>query len=179
MVVEESYLNTATAQQALGLYPQSCDSILGAFELQDKTDCNILLEQAQVIEPQLGGVVPLSQEVESEILPDISDIEKYPDTPGKVIGLLRFGDYLRESGYPRVATKALELGLSTTDNLQDANQKTATLLSLGNAQRAIALEKQNQFPAQTVVLNIIANSGGTADAALAPYQPALDYYDSR
>jgi len=173
----ESYLNTATAQQALGLYPQSCDSILGAFELQDKTDCNILLEQAQVIEPQLGGVVPLSQEVESEILPDISDIEKYPDTPGKVIGLLRFGDYLRESGYPRVATKALELGLSTTDNLQDANQKTATLLSLGNAQRAIALEKQNQFPAQTVVLNIIANSGGTADAALAPYQPALDYYD--
>ena len=173
----ESYLNTATAQQALGLYPQSCASILGAFELQNETNCTTLLEQAQAIEPQLGGIVPLSKEAQTALLPDVSGIARYPDTPEKVIGLLRFGDYLRESGYPRVATKALELGLSATDNLQNPNQKTATLLSLGNAQRAIALERQNQFPAQTVVLDIIANSGGTADAALATYQPALNYYD--
>ena len=173
----ESYLNTATAQQALGLYPQSCASILGAFNLQEQTDCGRLIEQAQTIEPQLGGIVPLSAEAESKLLPDLSDIEKYPNTPEKVIGLLRFGDYLRESGYPRVATKALELGLSSTDEMSSPTQKSAILLSLGNAERAIALEKQNQFPSQTVVLDVIANSGGTAESALAPYQPALDYYE--
>ena len=173
----ESYLNTATAQQALGLYPQSCESILGAFNLKDSTNCSKLIEQAQVIEPQLGGVVPLTKEAEAKLLPDVSKIAEYPDTAEKVIGLLRFGDYLRESGYPRVASKALELGLSTTDELSNPSQKTATLLGLGNAQRAIALEQQNQFPAQTVVLDIVANSGGSAEAALAAYKPALDYYD--
>ena len=173
----ESYLNTATAQQALGLYPQSCASILGAFDLSDKTDCGRLIEQAQAIEPQLSGIVPLSEEAEGKLLPDLSDIEKYPNTPEKVIGLLRFGDYLRESGYPRVATKALELGLNSTDKMSNPTQQTAILLSLGNAERAIALEKQNQFPSQTVVLDVIANSGGTAESALATYQPALDYYE--
>ena len=173
----ESYLNTATAQQALGLYPQSCASILGAFNLRDKTDCRKLIEQAQAIEPQLGGIVPLSEEAEGKLLPDLSDIEKYPNTPEKVIGLLRFGDYLRESGYPQVATKALELGLDSTDEMSSSTQKTAILLSLGNAERAIALEKQNQFPSQTIILDVIANSGGTAESALLPYQPALSYYD--
>ena len=41
----------------------------------------------------------------------------------------------------------------------------------------IALDKQNQFPSQTIILDIIANSGGTAESALALYQPALNYYD--
>ena len=173
----ESYLNTATAQQALGLYPQSCTSILKAFNLTDKTDCNRLIEQAQTIEPQLGGIVPLSKEAEGKLLPDLSDIEKYPNTPEKVIGLLRFGDYLRESGYPQVATKALELGLDSTDKMSSPTQKTAILLSLGNAERAIALEKQNQFPSQTIILDVVANSGGTAESALSPYKPALNYYD--
>jgi CHAT domain-containing protein len=173
----ESYLNTATAQQALGLYPQSCDSILGAFNLTEQTDCNKLIKQAQIIEPQLSGIIPITEEAQSKILPDLSDVEQYPDTPDKVIGLLRFGDYLRESGYPRVATKALKLGLKGTDKIPDSTQQTAILLSLGNAERAIALENQNQFPSQTIVLDVIANSGGTAESALALYQPALKYYD--
>ena len=172
----ESYLNTATAQQALGLYPQSCVSVLGAFNLTSKTDCNTLIEQAQIIEPQLGGIVPLTEEAEGKLLPDLSEVENYPNTPEKVIGLLRFGDYLRESGYPRVATKALELGLASTER-SNSSKKTAILLSLGNAERAIALEKQNQFPAQTIILDVIANSGGTAESALALYQPALAYYE--
>lgn len=174
----ESYLNTATAQQALGLYPQSCESILGAFNLSDRTSCGKLIEQAQVIEPQLGGIVPLTEEAESKVLPDLTGIERYPNTTDKVIGLLRFGDYLRESGYPRVATKALKLGLESSDQMQDAEQKTAVLLSLGNAERAIAINKQNQFPSQTILLDIIANSGGSAESALVSYQSALEYYEA-
>lgn len=172
----ESALNTATAQQAIGLYDRSCNSLLSAFDLRAKTSCGQILEQAQSIEPQLEGVIPLTPKTKAKLLPAVAAINAQPDDRDKVQGLLRFGDYLRASGYPRVATRALELSLVSTEKLDDSAQKTATLLSLGNAQRAIALEKQNQFASETIVLDAIANSEGTAESALADYQPALDYY---
>ena len=174
--MRESYLNTATAQQALGLYDRSCDSLLSAFELTDKTNCIQIVEEAQAIEVQLEGIVPKTKEAEAKLLPAAEAIATQSDNRDKVIGLLRFGDYLQKSGYPRVASKALEVGLVSSKNLNDPNQETAVLLSLGNAERAIAEEVQNQFSSQTVVLDVIANSGGTAESALAPYQPALSYY---
>ena len=174
--MRESYLNAATAQQALGLYDRSCDSLLNAFELTDKTNCLQITEQAQAIEVQLEGIVPKTKSAEAKLLPAAEAIATQPDDLDKVVGLLRFGDYLRASGYPRVATKALDVGLTSSKNIDNPNQETAVLLSLGNAQRAIATEQQNQFSSQTVVLDVIANSGGTAESALAPYQPALSYY---
>lgn len=172
----ESALNTATAQQAIGLYDRSCDSLLSAFDLQAKTSCGQILEQAQLIEPQLEGIVPLTEEAKARLLPAVTAITDEPDSQDKVQGLLRFGDYLRASGYPRVANRALELSLLATQQLEDPAQKTATLLSLGNTQRAIALEQQNKFSPQTIVLDAIANSEGNAESALRDYQPALDYY---
>ena len=172
----KSALNTATAQQAIGLYDRSCNSLLSAFDLRAKTNCGQILEQAQLIEPQLEGVIPLTPKTEAKLLPAVATINSQPDDLDKVQGLLRFGDYLRASGYPRVATRALELSLVSTEKLDDPAQKTATLLSLGNAQRAIALQKQNQFASETTVLDAIANSQGTAESALSDYQPALDYY---
>ena len=174
--MRESYLNAATAQQALGLYDRSCDSLLNAFELTDKTSCIEIVEQAQAVEVQLEGIVPKTESAETRLLPAAEAIATQPDDRDKVIGLLRFGDYLQKSGYPRVATKALEVGLSSSKNLDNLNQETAVLLSLGNAQRAVAEKSQNQFSSQTVVLDVIANSGGTAESAIAPYQPALSYY---
>jgi CHAT domain-containing protein len=174
--VKENNLNTATAQQALGLYPQSCDSLLQAFNLTNNTSCSKVLEQAQTVEPQLEGIVPLTAEADKKLFPAISAINNEPDSTGKVTGLLRLGDYLRASGYPRVAAKALELSLESTDKIEDSTQKTAVLLSLGNTARAIALENQNKFPPQTVVLDAVANSGGSAEAVLSNYQPTLSYY---
>ena len=171
--MRESYLNTATAQQALGLYDRSCESLLNAFELTD-TSCIQVIEEAQAIEIQLEGIAPQTKQAEARLLPAVKAIATNFDARDKTIGLLRFGDYLRKSGYPRVASKALEVALTSSD-LDDPNPE-AVLLSLGNTQRAIAEETQNQFSTQTVVLDVIANSGGTAEAALAPYQPALSYY---
>ncbi|MEM8720294.1 MAG: CHAT domain-containing protein [Cyanobacteria bacterium P01_G01_bin.39] len=173
----ESFLNMATAEQALGLYDQSCASLLKAFELTDKTSCGAIIEEAQVVEPQLSGIIPKTKAAEARLLPAVEAINQQPDERDKVQGLLRFGDYLRASGYPRVANRALELSLVSTEKLNNPSQKAATLLSLGNAQRAIAIEQQNQFAPQTVVLDAIVNSGGTAQSALASYQPALDYYN--
>ena len=172
----DSYLNVATAQQALGLYDQSCDSLFSAFNI-DQTNCARVIEDAQAIEPQLENSVPISEEAESKLLPGIAAINQQPDETDKVQGLLRFGDYLRASGYPRVANQALELSLVSANELDDDSQKTAALLSLGNARRAIAIEKQNQFSPQTIVLDVVANSDGSATSALEPYQSALDYYD--
>ena len=172
----ESALNTATAQQAIGLYDRSCDSLLSAFDLKAKTSCGQILEQAQLIEPQLEGIVPLTEEAKARLLPAVTAITDEPDSRDKVQGLLRFGDYLRASGYPRVANRALELSLLATEQLGDPAQKTATLLSLGNTQRAISLEQQNKFSPQTIVLDAIANSEGNAESALRDYQPALNYY---
>ena len=171
--MRESYLNTATAQQALGLYDRSCESILNAYELTDKTDCIEIGEQARSREIQLQGITPQTEN--EAMLPAAEAIAQSPNDRDKIIGLLRFSDYLRNSGYPRVATTALNVGLESSKNLNNFNRE-AVLLSLGNAQRAIATERQNQFSSQTVVLDLIANSGGTVESALAPYQPALSYY---
>ena len=172
----ETALNTATAQQAMGLYDRSCDSLLSAFDLSNKTSCGQILEQAQLIEPQLEGIVPLTEEAKVRLLPAVTAITSQHDSRDKVQGLLRFGDYLRASGYPRVATRALELSLLSTEQLEDPALKTAIILSLGNTQRAIAEEAQNKFAPETTVLDAIANSEGTVESALSDYQPALDYY---
>ncbi|BAZ44210.1 hypothetical protein NIES4102_12170 [Chondrocystis sp. NIES-4102] len=172
----ETNLNTATAQQALGLYPQSCQSLLTAFNLNDQTSCSEILEKAQIVEPQLQGIVPLTEEADEKLFPAVSAIKQHPDSNDKVTGLLRLGDYIRASGYPRVAVKALELSLESTEKLEESTQKTAVLLSLGNAERAIAIENQNKFPPQTVVLDAIANYGGSAESVLSSYELALSYY---
>jgi tetratricopeptide (TPR) repeat protein len=171
----DSYLNTAAAQQALGLYDRSCDSLLSAFKITGNS-CNQIIEDVQIIEPQLDGIKSLTPVAKSKLLPAIAAINQQPEEQDKVQGLLRFGDYLRASGYPRVANQALELGLASSEKLADPQPKTAALLSLGNAQRAIALQKQNQFSTQTIVLDVVANNSGSVTSALESYQPALDYY---
>ena len=171
----ESYLNVATAQQALGLYDKSCTSLFFAFDI-DQTSCGRVIEDAQTIEPQLENSVPITKEAERKLLPGIAAINKQSDETDKVLGLLRFGDYLRASGYPRVANQALELSLASANELNDPSHKTSALFSLGNARRAIAIEKQNQFPPQTIVFDVVANSEGSTASALEPYQSALDYY---
>ncbi|MEL6495040.1 MAG: CHAT domain-containing protein [Cyanobacteria bacterium J06623_7] len=171
-----SYLNVATAQQALGLYDRSCGSLFAAFKL-DEVNCDRVIEDAQTIEPQLEINLPITPEAGQKLLPGIAAIERQPDEPDKVWGLLRFGDYLRASGYPRVANQALELSLASANELKDPNQTTAALLSLGNARREIAFQKQNQFSPQTIVLDAVANAKGDVDSALEPYQPALNYYE--
>lgn len=70
----ESFLNMATAEQALGLYEQSCDSLLEAFNLAGKTNCSLIIEEAQVVEPQLSGIVPKTKAAEARLLPAVEAI---------------------------------------------------------------------------------------------------------
>ena len=172
----ENAINTATAQQALGLYPQSCQSLLQAFNLADNINCTEILEQAQKVEPELDGTLPPTIDSKSKFVPAINRVMELPSSSNKATGLLRMGDYLKASGYPRVAIRTLELSLKTANDIDDSTQTSAALLSLGNSEREIAIRQQEQFPPQTIALNIISNEEASSEAALAPYQPAIQYY---
>jgi CHAT domain-containing protein len=175
----ENAINTATAQQALGLYPQSCESLLKAFNVTDSIQCTEILEQAREVEAKLesDSTLSLSEgQNKNKLFPAINKIMKLPSSPNKATGMLRMGDYLRVSGYPRVAIRTLELSLGTANELKNPTQMTAALLSLGNSEREIAKREQEQFPPQTTALNVISNQGASSEAAIEPYQVALDYY---
>jgi CHAT domain-containing protein len=180
----ESLLNSATAQQALGLYPQSCETLLQAFNEKDvSSGCRNLLETSQNIESDAASDIPVDRAKQIEQLPAINRIATQPPSLNKATGLLRFGDYFRESGYPHVGASVLEISLQTADKLAETQARTAALISLGNTETAIARQEQEQFPAQTVAVGVISSQlnlekseQNLTEAALRNYQPALDYY---
>ena len=172
----ENFLNSATAQQALGLYSQSCNSLLTAFNLNNSTSCISIIEQAQMLEPRLTDTTAETKETKEKAIDAIASIAKQPDSVDKATGLLRFGDYLRESGYPKVAAQTLRFSLETATTINEATQESAALLGLGNTERAISQRNQEQFPPQTIALDVVANVGGSSSAALYSYQPSLEYY---
>ncbi|MGK7914290.1 MAG: CHAT domain-containing protein [Prochloraceae cyanobacterium] len=170
-------INKATAQQALGLYGESCATVLAAFDITE-TDCFKLLDDAQSLEERL----PTEQQL--DIFPEaassfvaLQPLVTAPYNLRQATGLLRLGDYLTNSNYPQVARSVIAQSLQISRELDNPRQETAALLSLGNTFRAIAVKEQNQFPPQTVALDNIVNRNGSAIVALAPYQPAINYYE--
>ena len=181
-------INTATAQQGLGLYGESCTTVLEAFEIQE-TDCSLLLDAAQPLETSLQeqtypanlAAIIVQQESEDLSATDASFVFLRPlvTTPyslSQATGLLRLGDFFTNSNYPQVALATTDMSLQIAKELDNPRQETAALLSLGNSVRAIATKKQNQFPPQTIALDNIINRGGSASRALEDYVPAIDYY---
>ncbi len=185
-------INTATAQQALGLYEESCDTVLKAFDVKD-TDCFLLLDAAQPLEqdletigqpdnfPNLGTIVAQqSQENQSQADSDFTVLQPLVAEPyslSQATGLLRLGDYFTNSNYPQVAVTTIDMSLQIARQLASPRQETAALLSLGNGIRAIAEKQQNQFPPQTIALDNIVNRNGSVDAALETYRAAITYYE--
>ncbi len=171
----ESLLNTATAQQGLGLYTQSCQTILKAFEF-NQHDCEQLREEVLPIEQELAISSSGDTDTPTELVNLFQPILDRPDSLNKTRGLLRLGDYFSHSEYLEIGQELLSLSLDTAQQINYPSQQTAALLSLGNTARSIAFRQQNQFPPQTIALNVIANQNASTTAALAPYQPAINYY---
>ena len=189
-------INTATAQQLLGLYEQSCVSVLKAFKIPtqvSQTDltapsvnlCLQLIEDAQSLEQNLQDTSQ-PKNFFPEADSSFAFLQPLVDRPynlSQTLGLLRLGDYFINSNYPQVALAANDLSLQIAQELDNTSQKTAAFLSLGNTVSAIALKEQNRFSPQTTALNIIRATqfSGEADLApeikaLQPYQKAIDYY---
>jgi CHAT domain-containing protein len=173
----ESLINTATVQQALGLYPQSCQSVLEAFEVE-KLTCTQLQEEAEPLERQLSSFTPANTQPEpqKQFMTILGPIANQSNSLNKTTGLLRLGDYFRATGYPEVAEEVLSLSLETAESLDLSEEKTAALLSLGNTARIIANRQQSQFAPTTVALDVIVNQQSSTQGAFAPYKPAINYY---
>ncbi len=165
----ESLLNRATAQQALGLYPKSCQTILQAYEVDD-LNCQGLI--AETLERQVEKPVP-----KDTLISSLQPLAQAPASSNKATALLRMGDFFRQRNDLKLSREVLLLSLATAEELDLPQAESAALLSLGNTARAIANREQAQFPPATVALDVALNQGGSVEAALAPYQPAIDYYE--
>ena len=176
-------INTATAQQALGLYEESCDTVLEAFNIQE-TDCFQLLDDAQSLEQRLQAKeqVDIFPEADSSFA-FLQPLVEEPYNLSQATGLLRLGDYFTNSNYPQVARTAINRSLQIAIKLENPRQKTAAFLSLGNTIGAIAKQEQNQLSPQNTALKIILPSQFLGKAELEPeekalktYNKAIDYY---
>lgn len=140
-----SLINKSQALQNLGLYPKACNTLLEAFAI-DRPDCN---------DSQINAVLKnLSQQ--SELL-----------STTQVTGLQGLGDVLRRQGRLEQSQTALKLALSA------APDASATLLSLGNTERAIGNRTRDRWDYEQVTEII---DEGAIEKALEPYQPALSAY---
>lgn len=172
----ESLINIATAQQGLGLYDRSCQTILDAFEVSPD-NCEQVKEKVLPLEQSLAISQSEDEKSQAELATIFQPILDRPDSLNKIRGLLRLGDYFSHSEYLQIGKELLTLSLNTAQEINSSQQQATALLSLGNTARAIAMKQQKLFPSQTVALNIIANQNGSTTAALAPYQPAINYYE--
>lgn len=165
----ESLLNRATAQQALGLYPKSCQTLLQAYDVND-LNCQGLI--AETLERQVEKPVP-----KDTLIASLQPLAQAPASSNKATALLRMGDFFRQRNDLKLSREVLLLSLATAEELKLPEAEGAALLGLGNTARAIANREQAQFPPATIGLDVALNQGGSVEAAFAPYQPAIDYYE--
>lgn len=168
-------INSATAQQKLGLHDRSCTTILEAFNFEN-SDCQEFIEQSQTWESQVESNTLSNTEFEEVVKNSLNPLLESPSSSTKAIALLRMGDFLRAKQSFKTATTVLNVSQEIAGELNEPAQTSAILISLGNTARAEAIAKQNRFPPQTVALNIVANRRSSPIAALEPYQPAIKYY---
>ena len=172
----ESLINRAIAQQALGLYPKSCQTLLQAFGVED-LNCQALIEKVEPLERKLEEPTENRQTIQAEVISSLKSLAEQPDSFNKATGLLRLGDFFRQSGYLQVSQDILLLSLDVAEQLRSSQDQGAALLSLGNTARAIGNRKRDRFPPVTTALDVIVNQQASAAAAIAPYQQAIEFYE--
>ncbi len=111
----DSQINQAQAYQALGMYPQACQSLLTVLGQSSKT-CDSISSQLNPLPPNLS-----------------------PDAA--ILALRNLGNVLRILGRTEDSYRFLERGLQLANQINLPNQKTEFLLDLGNTSRAIANQR--------------------------------------
>ena len=144
----KSLINKSQALQDLGLYPKACKSLLQVFAI-DNPDCR---------PEQLDGLLEtLSQQSDSLSLT-------------QAIGLRSLGNVLRRQGLLEKSKAFLQLSWSVAAG---SPESSATLLSLGNTERALGNQIRNRWDYEEVT-EIIDEQ--FQQAATNPYQQAFNFY---
>lgn len=141
-------INQAQAEQALGLYPRACNTLV---QIYGQEDCTTFLQDEKKRE---DFKINLGLQANS---------------PAKMTGLHSFGNVLREMGELDLSHQVLLLSL---DNNQTHDQ-TAIWLDLGNTRRALSNKEQDLYDRTQDQQNIVC---ALIDAYVAEdaYQQALD-----
>lgn len=145
-----SQINLAQAEQALGLYPRACKTLLPIYGFPEQK-CSELLQGEN------SGDQFFKQ------------LEKETNSPAKIAGLRRLGNILRELGTLDLSAKVLSLNL----NMAQPQDRAAILLDLGNTKRALSnkeLDLYNRSQEQPNLICAIAD----AYAANNDYRKAVD-----
>lgn len=144
----KSLINKSQALQALGLYPKACKTLLQVFAV-DNPDCS---------SEQLDGLSKtLSQQSDSLFLT-------------QAIALRSLGDVLRRQGLLEESQVFLQLSWSIAAG---SPESSATLLSLGNTERALGKQRQNRWDYEEITEII---DGQFQQAVISLYQQAFNFY---
>jgi CHAT domain-containing protein len=113
-------INQAQAEQALGLFPRACNTLV---QIYGEKDCATLLQQ----------------EVNRNPLHDI--LRERANTPAKIAGLHSFGNILRGLGELDLSHTFLLLSL----DMAQPQDKGAIWLDIGNTRRALSNKEQDFY----------------------------------
>jgi CHAT domain-containing protein len=145
----KSLINKSQALQDLGLYPKACKTLLQAIALENPAECS-----PEEVERLLNRLYQRQD----------------PLTLTQAIGLRGLGDVLRRQGILSQSEAVLQLALITADGTPEAS---ATLMSLGNVQRALGSQTRDRWDYEEITEIIDRQS---LEAALAPYENAFVSY---
>ena len=145
----KSLINQSQALQDLGLYPKACKTLLRAFEVKN-ADCS----EAQI----------------EEVIHKFGHNRESKLTLNQGIGLRSLSDVLRRKGMLTESQKLLQFSWLGT---KDSPESGATLLSLGNLERALGDLTRDRWNYDQITEIIERQS---PELALEPYQSAFKAY---
>lgn len=197
----ESLINLAAARKFLGNYPQACNALLQAFDV-NVFDCQTLIEKTQALQKQLeelenttsnnldnltllnklealapeqiAALDPETQEFQGQLKTLIATVQNIPDTLNKATGLRRLGDLLRLLGNFELSKEVLNRSLLVAQDLRSPEEINATLIGLGNTERALgnASPELQDIEQAAKTLNVLTAAGLLDESDL---KAALDH----
>jgi CHAT domain-containing protein len=111
-----SQINRANALEALGFYRRSCNTVLKAFQIEDRK----------------------CEELNSETLENVLKTFQTQPNSLQIAGLRGLGNVLRLLGKLRESQTVLERSLAIAKQLRSPQDESRAMLSLGNTQQALA-----------------------------------------
>ena len=178
----KSLINASQAMQVLGFYTRARDRLLQGLELY-RLDCNSLAELTEN-HPKIFNWLDSEEAGEKQSAQErldfrIDQLEKQRESLSltQAIALRSLGNALRQIGDLEESNKLLELSLEVAQQNQSEQAAIATLLDLGNTQRALGNRERNrQEPDFATVALDIAKLFDAGLLENGPVQRALEAY---
>ncbi len=157
----KNLINKAKALQSLGLYPEACDQVI-------KTFVNFNLTCKELI----------NRENNQYVLEDINSKEQ--NVLNKIIGLRLLGEILQRFGQLDLSKQILEISLQASE--QNPQQKSESLLALGNLERAKGNKNRDELNYEKILNSIDEKCEPKEkcqkqkEEVLGLYNPAFQHY---